>query len=250
MTDQSRIWEHLHCCYYVDLRYCWSEMLSITMRAVAQNLFQDTYTGKWRLAQNMLWALKQKTIQYSWQKYVKCPFSKTLNKCGIAISDPSTLCRYHSEVRQEAVQQALAAMNDKPKQVGRIIHNILMVADTNVHKTRKNIFTFFYLSVILNFCPSDFYFPVDADVFQDMIKWKCRWWQQRRLQRRWWWLLIASWCQCLPRELASPSQDSLLLTRLPAFAWNIIISISSGSPTWLSNQSLIVVNPCKWLTAV
>ena len=27
--------------------------------------------------------------------------------------------RYHSEVRQEAVQQALAAMNDKPKQVGR-----------------------------------------------------------------------------------------------------------------------------------
>ena len=27
-------------------------------------------------------------------------------------------CRYHSEVRQEAVQQALAAMNDKPKQVG------------------------------------------------------------------------------------------------------------------------------------
>ena len=44
-----------------------------------------------------------------------------------------------------------------------------MVADTNVHKTRKNIFTFFYLSVILNFSPSDFYFPVDADVFQDMI---------------------------------------------------------------------------------
>ena len=28
-------------------------------------------------------------------------------------------CRYHSEVRQEAVQQALAAMHDKPKQVGR-----------------------------------------------------------------------------------------------------------------------------------
>ena len=26
-------------------------------------------------------------------------------------------CRYHSEVRQEAVQQALAAMQDKPKQV-------------------------------------------------------------------------------------------------------------------------------------
>ena len=97
------------------------------------------------------------------------PFFQTLNKCGIAISDPSTLCRYHSEVRQEAVQQALAAMNDKPKQVGRIIHNILMVADTNVHKTRKNIFTFFYLSVILNFCPSDFYFPVDAGFFQDMI---------------------------------------------------------------------------------
>ena len=26
-------------------------------------------------------------------------------------------CRYHSEVRQEAVQQALAALQDKPKQV-------------------------------------------------------------------------------------------------------------------------------------
>ena len=71
--------------------------------------------------------------------------------------------------------------------------------------------------------------------------WKWRWCQERRLQRRWWWLLIGSWCQCLPRELASPSQDSLLLTRLPAFVWKIIISIWSGSPTWLSNQSLINV---------
>ena len=32
---------------------------------------------------------------------------------------PVIVLRYHSEVRQEAVQQALAAMNDKPKQVGR-----------------------------------------------------------------------------------------------------------------------------------
>ena len=34
-------------------------------------------------------------------------------------SKPVIVLRYHSEVRQEAVQQALAAMNDKPKQVGR-----------------------------------------------------------------------------------------------------------------------------------
>ena len=34
-------------------------------------------------------------------------------------SKPVIVLRYHSEVRQEAVQQALAAMNDKPKQVSR-----------------------------------------------------------------------------------------------------------------------------------
>ena len=70
------------------LLLCRSEMLLITMRAVAQNLFQDTYTGKWRLAQNMLWALKQKTIQYSWQQYVKCPFSRLSTNVELQLVTP------------------------------------------------------------------------------------------------------------------------------------------------------------------
>ena len=35
----------------------------------------------------------------------------------LELCNMKTICRYHSEVRQEAVQQALAAMQDKPKQV-------------------------------------------------------------------------------------------------------------------------------------
>ena len=85
MTCQSRIWEHLQCCYHVDLRCCWSQWEQL--RKISHRTLTQENDAEHRTCFE-LWALKQKAFQYSWHKYVKCPFSRLSTNVELQLVTP------------------------------------------------------------------------------------------------------------------------------------------------------------------
>ena len=152
------------------LRWYRSEMLSITMRALAQNLFQDTIHRQMTLSTEHALSferLSRKLSSIHDTNRLNALFLRLSTNVELQLVTPPLCAGTTVRFARRQFNRRLPPWTTNQNRFGGIIHNILMVADTKVHKAKKHFHILLSVSDIK---------------FLSV------------------WLLFPSWCGCLTRH--------------------------------------------------
>ena len=123
------------------LRWYRSEMLSITMRALAQNLFQDTIHRQMTLSTEHALSFERfsrKFFSIHDTNRLNALFLRLSTNVELQLVTPPLCAGTTVRFARRQFNRRLPPWTTNQNRLGGIIHNILMVADTKVHKAKKH----------------------------------------------------------------------------------------------------------------